>query len=260
MRRDRTAQSPERERAVSEVLSYSLIFGLIIASIAIVTVGGVNSLQTAQTNEQLSNAERAFDVLHDNLADVYSEGAPSRATEISLGDSQLFLDENVTFRVKLDGVPEISREIRPLVFRIDGDRQLVYEAGATIRSERDGGIVLNAPPLALDADGAGHAHLPIVRTTSADVQSMGSTTILVRGQSWNREVLQSYVTNGPDLEYVEIETPRSGAWQDYFDQREYCIAVTEPSTDTVRCAIGNGYEDPRHLYVTEQAIEISLIQ
>lgn len=252
------------DRAVSEVLSYSLIFGLIVASIGIVTVGGLGSLQSAQTNEQLSNAERAFDVLHDNLADIHSEGAPSRSTEISLGESELFFDANVTMRVGIEnasGPFEFAAEIRPIVFRVEGERQLIYEAGATIRHAREGGIILNDPPFTISDSGAGHVHLPIVRTTSADVQSMGSTTILVRGQSWNRDVLHRDLQDGSDLKYIELETPRFEAWANYFDHQAYCDSVKTPSTETVRCNVdGSGFDDPHHLYVTEQAIEIELIQ
>lgn len=246
-----------RNRAISEVLSYSLIFGLIVASIAIVTVGGLGSLQSAQTNEQLSNAERAFDVLHDNLADIHGEGAPSRATEISLGNSELFFADNITMRVKITGHPEISREIRPVVFRIDRGRQLVYEAGATIRQERDGGVVLNDPPLSMVSDGDGQVHVRIVRTTAADVQSMGSTTVLVQGQAWKRDVLVTEL-NGATIEYVALDTPRQAAWVNYFENREYC-SVSTSSPNTVRCDVVGGYENPEQLYVTVQAVRLQLI-
>jgi hypothetical protein len=256
-----TVESVERDRGLSEVLSYSLIFALIVASIGIVTVGGMNSLQNAQTSEQLSNAQRAFDVLHDNMADIYSEGAPSRGTEIALGDAELYFDENITMTVSLNGGgTTIEREIRPLVFRVSNERQLVYEAGATIRHERESGIVLDGPPIGLRASGNGDAYIPIVKTTAPTVQSLGGTTVLVRAESSNREILHADLQGNTDLSAIEIESPRYEAWLDYFEGREYCDSVSEPNPETARCDVGNGYDTPRHLYVTEQAIEISLIQ
>lgn len=248
-------------RAVSEVLSYALIFGLIVASIAIVSVGGMNGLETVRTNEQLSNAERAFDVLHDNLRAVHAEGAPSRATEVSLGDSQIFFGENITMRVSVGGDTNVST-IRPIIFRVEGERQLVYEAGTVIRQSRDGGVVLNPPPFALTKDTnpeSGQVHLPIVQTTSSNVQSMGSTTVLVRGKSTNREVLRSYADGGPTLDYIEIESPRYEIWMDYFEGREYCDSVSNPSGTKAQCDIHSDFADPGQLYVTEQAITIDLI-
>jgi hypothetical protein len=252
------------DRAVSEVLSYSLIFGLIVTSIVVVTVGGVGSLQSAQANEQLSNAERAFDVLHDNLADVHSEGAPSRATEVSLGTSQLFFADNVTLHVGLEEPSgdreKFERQFRPVVFRVGGDRQIVYEAGAVVREERQGGLVLSEPPFSLveGAGGDGRAHVQLVSTTAADVQSMGSTTVLVRGQATNRQVLYSDVRGSSVLKNVTLETPRYAAWANYFERQEYCSSVTT-NDPTVRCHVASGYEDPGQLFVSAQAIEVELI-
>lgn len=248
------------ERAVSEVLSYSLIFGLIVASIAIVTVGGLGSLQSAQTNEQVSNAERAFDVLYDNLGDIHSNGAPSRATEISLGDSELFFGDNVTMEVELDSGTVIDREIRPVIFRVDEGRKLVYEAGAVMRVNRDGGLVINPPPFTVvegSGGGSGHVHIPIIQTASPNVQSMGSTTVLLRGQSANRSVVESDVSGTAGIAEIRIESPRFDTWANYFESRAYCQAVT--TTDPqVTCEFASSY-DPQQLYVTQQVIRIDLI-
>lgn len=255
---DRSPQSsPSADRAVSEVLGYVLIFTLIVGSIAIVTVGGLNSLESARTNEQAANAERAFDVLHDNLADVHSEGAPSRATEIALGESQLYFGENITMRVKVDtGASTFDEdyEIRPVIFRVGDGRQLVYEGGATFRESRDGGIMLNDPPFRLNANGA---YIPIVRTTAPNVQSIGSTNVLVRGQAGTREVLHRGLGSGT-VELIEIESPRHEIWAEYFRDAGYCDTVNVPAgTETVRCEF-SAY-GPDRIYVTHQQIRLELI-
>lgn len=253
---DPSARGRRPDRAVSEVLSYVLIFSLIVASIAIVTVGGLGSLNDARTSEHLSNAQRAYDVLHDNLADVHAEGAPSRSTEISLGDAQLFFDENVTLRV-VTSADTYEREIRPIVFRIEGERELVYEAGATIATQRRGGIVLNEPPFLLTDAAGGRVHVPIVQTTSPSVASVGGATVLVRGQSTEREILERELRGGVDVLRIEIETPRIDAWADYFEDREYCAVSVSGST--VTCNVEPAFQDPEHLSVTVQGIEVSLI-
>lgn len=262
--RDGRTGTQRRDRAVSEVLSYALVFGLIVTSIGIVTVGGLGSLQDARTNEQVANAQRAFDVLHDNLADVHAEGAPSRATEISLGDSQLYLGDNVTMAVKVDGRDAHEFDtIRPVVFQIGDGRSLVYEAGATIQAERDGGYVVNGPPFALTdspTSDRGQVHVPIVHTTAPSVRSVGGTNVLVRGQSDRQAVLTGTVRGGPDLEYVELQSPRYDIWADYFGEQDYCGSVdVDDGTETVTCHVDGDYADPRQLYVTHQEISLELI-
>ena len=257
--------SETRDRAVSEVLGYVLIFTLIVGSIAIVTVGGLSSLENARTNEQAVNAERAFDVLHDNLQDVHSEGAPSRATEIALGDSQLYFGDNVTMRVKVasESDPFEYEDIRPVIFRIGDGRQLVYEGGATFRESRDGGIMLNDPPFRLVDDtgpGPSRAYLPIVRTTAPSVQSVGSTNVLVRGQAGAREV-RHQATGGATLEYVEIVSPRYEIWAQYFSDAGYCDDPpdVDDAAQRVTCNVHDDYDDPDQLYVTHQQIVLELI-
>lgn len=245
---------------MSEVLSYALVFTMIVSAIGIVTVGGLGSLQDARTNEQAANAERAYDVLADNLANVYGEGAPSRATEISLGDSELFLGANVTMEVEVENTTGDTNthayELRPIVFRIGDGKRLVYEAGAVIREDRQGGLVLNEPPFAVSASGT---HLPIVRTTAENVQSVGSANVLVRGESTNRSVLEVSTDPGYDVDHVQLTTPRSGVWKDYFEDKSYCGPVTEPAPDAVRCNFASGFDSPDRFSLTLQQIEVELI-
>lgn len=259
----RTAVSPRRpaDRGVSEVLSYALVFAMIVSAIGIVTVGGMGSLQDARTNEQAANAERAYDVLADNLADVHAEGAPSRATEISLGNSELFFATNVTMEVRVtDTAAGVARthayELRPIVFRIGDGKRLVYEAGAVIRDERQGGIVLSDPPLAVSPTGT---HVPIVRTTADNVQSVGSANVLVRGESTNRTVLESSTEGDYEVDYVQLTTPRAAAWEGYFEDEDYCASVTEPAAGTVRCVFGGSFDSPDRFYLTLQQVEVELI-
>lgn len=265
-RRDSPPGERDRSRALSEVLSYALVFSLIVISIAIVTVGGLGSLQDARTSEQVDNADRAYDVLHDNMADIYAEGAPSRATEISLGQTEVYFGDNVTMRVTVDGDDvALNRTIRPIVFRIDGQRSLVYEAGATIHDGPDGGLVLNEPPFVVSEDGGtggGLVHLPVVDTTSPTVQSVGGGTVLVQGQSAEREVLASSVDGGSTIQSIRLETPRYDIWEDYFQEQGYCQTTSTVTGDpgAVTCTLDADHRDPQQLYVTYQRIAVELIQ
>jgi len=243
------------DRGLSEVLSYALIFSMIVVSIGIVTVGGLGALQDVRTNEHVSNAERAYDVLHDNLGDVYEEGAPSRATEISLGNAQLYLDDNVTLTVETSA-GTIERDIRPVVFRVADERRMVYAAGATLRTQRDGGVVVNEPPFLVTTE---DVHLPIVQTVSPAITGVGSGTVLVRGQSGERTVEVAERAGGVDLEFLRLDTPRAATWGRYFEAQPYCVGVSVSGTQ-VTCDVASSYEDPDRLYVTVQQIDLTLIK
>lgn len=238
-----------RDRAVSEVLGYSLIFGMILVAIAIVSVAGFASLEDARNIEQQNNAERAFDVLSNNVEDVYKRGAPSRATELSLGGAQLHLTEPMTMRVDVDGTTVVERDIRPLVFRGDDDVEFVYEAGAVFRNHRQGGVTVRDPPLRLESE---RMIFTVVATNSSNTQSISGPAVLVRTLSENREV----VVDSDSVTDVTIElegSPRQELWQHHLED-EHGMSCT-PSGDTLTCTDNH---DPDRVLIVVHDLEVEL--
>jgi len=240
------------DRSVSEVLGYIIIFGLVITSVGIVLVSGTGSLEDVRDFEQASNAERAFDVVGDNMAAIYERNAPSRSTEIDLGDSEIYYGDPITINVTVNG-EEFVRDIRPVVLRVGDGTSLVYEGGAMFREERDDGVVLRGAPFLFTED---RVHAPIIQTTAPAVESAGSTTILLRGKSTDRSVLHSETTFSETVN-VTVESPRYELWAEYFiDETGFEEGDCEVRDDeeSVECTI-----DPDLVYVTQQRIEVSLI-
>lgn len=210
------------DRGASEVLSFALVFGLVVTSVAIISVSGVQSLQSARDAEQLNNAERAFDVLSDNVEDVARRGAPSRATEINLAGAQLVAQHNVTMKVTLvdDGGHDevVERQIRPIVYEGNRERTVVYEAGATFRTTRSGGTVVAGPPLVLDSN---RGFVQIVALQSRNRQSAGGTTVLVRTIERSTELAVADRSGSFDDLVVNVTSPRADLWATYFEERGF---------------------------------------
>ncbi|WP_336337248.1 DUF7289 family protein [Haloarcula brevis] len=216
------------DRAVSEVLSFALVFSLIVASIILVSVSGLGALQNARDAEQMENAERAFDVLSDNIADLHKQGAPSRATEVSLGEASLRTGENTTISVQVhDGTAPVdvgSWEIRPIVYAGNQERELVYEAGAVFRTNRDSGVRQRSPPIVVSEE---RVLVTVVGTTASDQQSLGGSTVLVRTNHRHSNV--SFADTGGNVEHVNVSvdsTPqREALWQSYFESEGFTCAA-----------------------------------
>ena len=249
------------DRAASEVLSFALVFALVVSSVAIVSVSGVNSLESARDAEQMNNAERAFDILADNMADIYERGAPSRATEVSLGESQLYIGENVVFNVtaRHENGNRITRtrDIRPIVYEGNGDRRIVYEAGATFRVERDGGLVIDEPPFSA---GSQRVMIPIVATQSPTVESMGSSTVLLRANSQGTDLAVSNTMGSYDSLYLNISSPRNGLWKEYLVDDPNFDCGPAPQIETIN---GEDYlecehTNPRVVHVVVHDIAVAI--
>jgi hypothetical protein len=241
------------DRGASEVLGYVIIFALIISVIGFVTTLGMPALTNVQDAEQASNAERAFDVVGDNFAAVYERDAPSRSTEIDLGDSTIYYAEPVTINVTVDGTSN-ETELRPIVLRVSDETSLIYEGGAVFRKDGDNGLVLRNPPMLLSSD---RVHVPVIKTTAPAVESAGGTTILLRGESSERSI-QRAERSGASQMNISIESPRYELWKQYFVEEtgiEESDCTVDASAETVDCQVNS----PDTVYVTLQEIEVSVI-
>ena len=76
-------------RGASETIGFVLVFSLIVLTVGVVLTVGYTGLQDARDAERVNNAERAFDVLADNIEDITDRGAPSRGTEIRLAEAAI---------------------------------------------------------------------------------------------------------------------------------------------------------------------------
>lgn len=243
------------ERAVSEILGYILIFSLIVATVALVSISGLPALDSARESEQIQNAERAFDVLNSNMAEIYKRGSPSRATELSAGDARVETREPVIFNVSVknaDGNVTSERAgIEPIVFSGQGDTKFVYEAGAVIREQRNSSIMLRDPPMKLDDE---RLFFTIVETVSGSRQSISGGSVLVRATSVDRDIVIAEVSNSTSkqVNITVSNTAREDAWVEFFETELGMDCIKKGSLDC-------GTEiDVNQTYITVQTIRVNL--
>lgn len=218
-------------RGVSDVIGFTLVFALIAITVGIVYVAGFSGLENAQGAERVDNAERAFDVLGDNVADISREEAPSRATEIKLSDAQLAFGTSTTISTKItnmNGNPVFRTSLDPIIYSANGrPTKLAFEAGAVIRVERDSAIFTRNPRfLFIDDGGTRRAVLQMVETRRVgDTSSVGGdTTVLVRAERARTELINASTTPSEtgDGQYnvsftVETTPDRASVWAAYLN-------------------------------------------
>lgn len=241
------------DRGVSEVFSYVFVFSLILFSVGVVSVAGFGALENVRTTEQAKNAENAFDVLHSNMAELYNGGAPSRATEIDLGDTELFYGEPITVNVTINSQTPVKYETRPIVQRLEGQRRLVYEGGTVFRTSRQSGIVIHDPPQLYQPD---QVHITVPALQSETVESVGGSTILVRGKVTDREVMSSRSDDGSDEITINVTSPRYELWEKSLRNQHGLTCTTVDSENRVSCTRDN----LDRAYITVYEIDISLVQ
>jgi len=246
------------DRAVSDLVGFILVFALVVSVVAVVSTVGLSSLQSARDAEQTDNAERAFEVLSDNVDDVVHRGAPSRATEISLSDSTLSLGDPIQVEVRdpnhSDPTFLENRTFKPRPVIYDaGDTRLVYVMGAVFRVERGGGVVLEPWDPVFERE---RTFLPVVNTASAtdSGQSVQASTVLVRALANSRRVEVADESGQYDDVWINVTSPRRDLWQGMLESHsELSCSTTGP--ETVKCQLDYV---PGRIYVVDYRLALDL--
>lgn len=236
------------DRGLSEALGFVLVFSIVVTSVGMAYAMGYGGLQDVRDVERVNNAERAFDVLADNMEDVTQRDAPSRATEIKLADARLSPGDPVTINVS---VPDrnfgYEADVDPVVYSNGEGTTLRYVGGAVVRAQRDGAVMVREPDLLLSAE---RAVVPITQTREQSGGISGSTTVLVRA-SHSKTVTQKYVTDGSDA-YVNVTTPETRPWQRYLVDQP-AVKSCDIDGQTVACEI-----DTEQVYVSVPKIDYTI--
>ena len=240
------------DRGLSEVLGFALVFALVVSTVLLVSLIGFGALEETRDAEELNNAERAFDVLADNMADIHEGGAPSRATEISLQTAQLQVGDPIMMNVTAineSGGSEVNQyPIDPIVFE-SGDSEVVYAGGATFRTQGEGGLMIAEPPLVNESD---NLLLPIVQTRHrGDITSTSGQTVRVRAVNQQRRPVPGFSEDPTSHQsiIINVTSPRAGLWETYFSDRQEMSCVT-PRENNLRCTI----DDPESVFLTRTLI------
>jgi hypothetical protein len=252
------------DRAASNLIGFLLIFSLVASVIAIVSVTGVDALNDVKRGEQVNNAERAFDVLADNMNDVHREGAPSRATEISLQDAQIDTSGFSTIEIHawdpsggdLEPNFTVNQTVNSTVWESKEGREtkIAYEFGAVVREQPDGGLIVRRPPIQWEED---RTIVPVVDTDAFRAGVSSGRTVRVRGIRQTPRI--AYAGDGTIYTelWVNITSPRADIWAEYLESRpgtDCTLSDAPGERDRVRCELDQRDE----LYVAVYPVTVNV--
>ncbi|WP_138005353.1 DUF7289 family protein [Halalkalirubrum salinum] len=236
------------DRAVSELIGFILIFGLIISTVAVVSVAGFGSLSDRQTAEQVNNVERAFSVLADNIDDLTTHQDTERATEVRLAEGQLTTGEPLTVRfgVTEENATELNNSVRnntepvnftaqnesdtidPIVYEIDS-QQVIVELGGVLRTRGEQSTVAVEPDFSVDPE-SGTIRLSYPSTViRGSGESIGApTTVRIETERATRPTVETFDI-GSGRFAMELSGERAELWAAYFETVDGLTVVTGES-------------------------------
>lgn len=248
------------ERGVSEVLGFILVFSLVLMTIGIVYVGGFSVLEDTRDGERVNNAERALDVMATNFQQIARGDAPRRATEVKLAGAKLETSEHHAISTNSSSLP-LEQTAGPVAIRFSAgtDTQIVYEAGAIIRTESQGGVMLREPDFIFEKD---RTVIRYIETRGSGQSISGSKTVLVRADRRDSRVLAAQTDVVDETVTFNITTTpkRAVVWERYLeseiDWEADACSIVNPEAETVTCEFG--LDDGGSLYVARTRIDLTI--
>ena len=235
------------DRAVSDVVSFTLVFTTIIFMIGVVTVSGVGTLGDVQEGTESNVAESTMRNYAGTLGDHRTSGAPRRSSTIKLQGHQLALADS-DIEISIAGGPTLPSSPNALVRRTDTDERLVYESGALFRTRDDDGVTVRQLPFRCGDD---TAHISLM-------QIQGD----FRYSSDNRVTLESELVSQDISRYradsVTVDISGSRTSQDVWESafRDDWDATAPSPSSTYECGASTGDID---IVIHRTTIDVDLI-
>ena len=244
MRAQRTRTENDRdERAVSEAISYVLVFALITVGGILVAVQGLPAINNAQDEQVAGNSERVVELMQDRVDEMVRQGAPRREVPVNLQDMRAGIGDMKPSRVRVSATENSSGNTVELAdLKIDPvyikttvgnlEQTSAYVNGAVLVGRRgvpgswtmperpSWGITKNSSTQEVES-----IFLRTVSTTGSGAVGGGQTArILFETESREDE------TRRIDEISISVDSPRSIAWERYFDRIQNGVQGGDVST------------------------------
>ena len=254
---------------MSDVVAFTLMFGIILTSVGLVATFGLAELESFDSAQQLDNAERTFELVARSFEELEETQSTVRTEAVELSGGSITVSESSDLTVTVrdfdsgSAPNEETFDLNALVYETP-DSIVGYENGATFRQRKqsDGGIINHEPGM-ICSDGT--AVLSFVTVESSGEQLGGSGTERITGRLTNSTLLYPTATWGEgnasaadavDLEFTFDNVSRAREWANHFDRSsgDWEVRSQTDSSVTIRCGASG---DLDHVYVRESVIEVS---
>jgi hypothetical protein len=173
--------------AVSEMVGYTIMTGIIITAIAIVLMIGYPMFQKSITDAHMTNMAEGFNLLSSNGNKVAMYESPVQSSELKIYSGTLYIKNegnvHITYNFDTTGTTEMGStdyaDMKALEYA-SGGTKVAYYMGGVFKKEGDAVSMLEEPPIYYDGvsdDGVlDTLVLPIV-VIDNDAQALGGTGV-----------------------------------------------------------------------------------
>lgn len=221
-------------RALSNTLGFVLLFGVVFVSIAAISTLGVGALEEGRDTTIAQNAAMSMESLSNAVDDLREENTTTRVSVIRGASGSLSPGDETTIKVWVGNPdttdPVYDRNFEPIIYRLE-DERIVYEAGALIRTQEDGGGLLLDPPEYRVTDEV--AILPMIGTTDVNDGGVSANTVTTYLEKTSAELRTPSLPSNTVTVEITTGSQRTDVWHDLLENRHSMACSV--SGDTVSC-------------------------
>lgn len=204
-------------RGISEVISYMLLFGIILIVATTATTIGFGQISTQQQLEQVSAVENGFEILDRDIETIQRYGDPKKQTPLNIQTGSVgyaSAQTNITIGERDGGsFTESSTSISttPIIYKTEG-REIVYEAGLVFNNDLNGNTLSRRSTNAVI--GSNRATVPLVVVNPKDTTtglSPSGVVVIESTHVSDIQTTQERTVNGDPL-WIEIESQQAAGW------------------------------------------------
>jgi hypothetical protein len=201
------------EDAVSEVVDFVTILGLLVLSIGLIGVAGYPIVKNAQEANHIENTKLSFIVLANNINKVVMGQAPSQNVELKMYGGSLSVTGsssiNITARNSInENITLVDRQMRSIE-SVVGETVVAYEGTGVWVSYPNGNTILVSKPLI--SNQSNMLIIPVVAIGgTSSVGGSGMSRVTAKG------IPKVSVYKNVSNIIVTINSTYSNGWKNYF--------------------------------------------
>ena len=206
------------DRAVRNVIGFTLTFSIILVSVGLVTTLGVGQLESISQNERVENGQQAMELIATNFQQLERQQATVQVNELDLSGGSLTVVDGPAVTVRSTQNFNRTIDVRALEYEV-GETTFTYENGALFRTDsRENSVLLSDPQLTCTPR---RAVVSVVTIGAGSDSHFDGGAVTVSGTSTSQELLFPMNRTGTDSAgdaeeaNLTVASPRIGAWDRY---------------------------------------------
>lgn len=210
------------DRAVSELVGFVIVFGIVIGSVGILYVVGFQSMDGYQQDAKIQTADRAFEALADTVNDIQrNDGIRARTSEITLREGTISVEEGGTeLTISVSGARsdwKWSGSLGALTYE-SGGSTIAYEGGGVFRGEANGTLDVKDPIVRCGEDAV------VVSVVAIDGSPPTVTSpdgIAIEASRVDTETRTFSSTTDIDVDIDVVDSPYENGWTNVLERNGF---------------------------------------